>query len=153
MRAIGEEESKGIEIDINGSITRNWSISAAYSYNEAAITESPVVSEVDRQKANTPKQQGNIWTRYNFTEGALKDFGLAFGTNFVTTRNLSQTVTQTIPGYTLFNAALYYNINKFKIQLNANNITNKTYWVGGYDYIRLFPGAPSNWLLTLGYSF
>lgn len=153
MRAIGEEESKGIEIDLNGSITRNWSISAAYSYNEAAITESPVVSEVDRQKANTPKQQGNVWTRYNFIEGALKDFGLAFGTNFVTTRNLSQTVTQTIPGYTLFNAALYYNINKFKIQLNANNITNKTYWVGGYDYIRLFPGAPSNWLLTLGYSF
>nr|WP_278012009.1 TonB-dependent receptor [Flavobacterium gyeonganense] len=78
---------------------------------------------------------------------------MAMGSNFVTTRNLSQTITQTIPGYTLFNAALYYSINKFKIQLNANNITNKTYWVGGYDYIRLFPGAPSNWLLTLGYSF
>ncbi|MFW0735686.1 TonB-dependent siderophore receptor [Flavobacterium sp. T12S277] len=153
MRAIGEEESKGIEIDVNGSITKNWSISAAYSYNEAAITESPVGTEIGRQKPNTPKQQGNVWTRYNFTDGALKDFGLAFGTNFVTTRNLSQTVTQTIPGYTLFNAALYYSINKFKIQVNANNITNKTYWVGGYDYIRLFPGAPSNWLLTLGYSF
>ncbi|WP_264524064.1 TonB-dependent receptor [Flavobacterium sp. N502536] len=153
MRSIGEEESKGIEIDVNGSITKNWSISAAYSYNEAAITESPVGTEIGRQKPNTPKQQGNVWTRYNFTDGALKDFGLAFGTNFVTTRNLSQTVTQTIPGYTLFNAALYYSINKFKIQVNANNITNKTYWVGGYDYIRLFPGAPSNWLLTLGYSF
>lgn len=153
MRSIGEEESKGIEIDVNGSITRNWSISAAYSYNEAAITESPTATEIGRQKPNTPKQQGNVWTRYNFTDGALKDFGLAFGSNFVTTRNLSQTVTQTIPGYTLFNAALYYSINKFKIQLNANNITNKTYWVGGYDYIRLFPGAPSNWLLTLGYSF
>ncbi|MBZ4041688.1 TonB-dependent receptor [Flavobacterium hibisci] len=153
MRAVGEEESKGIEIDVNGSITRNWSISAAYSYNEAYITESPEATEIGRQKPNTPVQQGNIWTRYNFTDGALKDFGIAMGSNFVTTRNLSQTITQTIPGYTLFNAALYYNINKFKIQLNANNITNKTYWVGGYDYIRLFPGAPSNWLLTLGYSF
>ncbi|PXY45403.1 TonB-dependent receptor [Flavobacterium hydrophilum] len=153
MRAIGEEESKGIEIDINGSITRNWSISAAYSYNEAYITESPVTTEIGRQKPNTPVQQGNIWTRYNFTDGAFKDFGIAMGSNFVTTRNLSQNITQTIPGYTLFNAALYYSINKFKIQLNANNITDKTYWVGGYDYIRLFPGAPSNWLLTLGYSF
>ncbi|AXB58050.1 TonB-dependent receptor [Flavobacterium fluviale] len=153
MRAIGEEESKGIEIDLNGNITRNWSISAAYSYNEAAITESPIESEIERQKPNTPRQQGNLWTRYNFTDGALKDFGLAFGTNFATTRTLSQTDTQTLPGYTLFNAALYYNINKFKIQVNANNILNKTYWVGGYDFIRLFPGAPSNWLLTLGYSF
>ncbi|MDR7211853.1 TonB-dependent receptor [Flavobacterium piscis] len=153
MRAIGKEESKGIEIDINGNITREWSISTAYSYNEAHITDSPVASEVGRQKPNTPIQQGNIWTRYNFTHGALKDFGIAMGSNFVTTRNLSISATQTIPGYTLFNAALYYNINKFKIQLNANNITNKTYWVGGYDYIRLFPGAPGNWLLTLGYSF
>ena len=153
MRAVGEEESKGIEIDVNGNITRNWSVSAAYSYNEAAISESPIASEIGRQKPNTPRQQGNLWTRYNFTEGAMKDFGLAFGSNFATTRTLSQTDTQTLPGYTLFNAALYYSINKFKIQVNANNIFDKTYWVGGYDYIRLFPGAPSNWLLTLGYSF
>ncbi|WP_026715487.1 TonB-dependent receptor [Flavobacterium daejeonense] len=153
MRAIGEQESKGIEIDLNGRITNQWSISAAYSFNEASITDSPVASEIGRQKPNTPKHQGNIWTRYNFTEGALKDFGLAFGSNFVTRRNLSISATQTIPGYTIMNAALYYTINKFKIQLNANNIANKTYWVGGYDYIRLFPGAPKNWLLTLGYSF
>ncbi|MEL1241922.1 TonB-dependent siderophore receptor [Flavobacterium flavipallidum] len=153
MRAIGEQESKGIEIDLNGRITNQWSISAAYSFNEASITDSPVASEIGRQKPNTPKHQGNIWTRYNFTEGALKDFGLAFGSNFVTRRNLSISATQTIPGYTVMNAALYYTINKFKIQLNANNIMNKTYWVGGYDYIRLFPGAPKNWLLTLGYSF
>ena len=153
MRAIGEQESKGIEIDLNGRITNQWSISAAYSFNEASITDSPIASEIGRQKPNTPKHQGNIWTRYNFTDGALKDFGLAFGSNFVTRRNLSISDTQTIPGYTVMNAALYYTINKFKIQLNANNIANKTYWVGGYDYIRLFPGAPKNWLLTLGYSF
>lgn len=153
MRQVGKEESKGIEIDVNGSITRQWSITAAYSYNEAHITDSPIATEIGRQKPNTPVQQGNIWTRYNFTDGALKDFGVAMGTNFVTTRNLSISATQTIPGYTLMNAALYYTINKFKLQLNANNITNKMYWVGGYDYIRLFPGAPSNWLLTLGYSF
>lgn len=153
MRQVGQEESKGIEIDVNGSITPQWSISAAYSYNEAHITDSPIAAEIGRQKPNTPIQQGNVWTRYNFVNGALKDFGIAMGSNFVTTRNLSNNATQTIPGYTLMNAAFYYNINKFKIQLNANNITNKTYWVGGYDYIRLFPGAPSNWLLTLGYSF
>lgn len=153
MRAVGKEESKGIEIDINGNITRDWSISAAYSFNEANITDSPLTNEVGKQKPNTPKHQGNVWTRYNFTYGSLKDFGIGFGSNFVTNRNLSISETQTIPCYTLFNAALYYTINKFKIQVNANNITNKTYWVGGYDYIRLFPGAPSNWLLTLGYSF
>lgn len=153
MRQIGEEESKGIEIDLNGRITRQWSLSAAYTYNEATITDSPIPTEIGRQKPNTPKQQGNIWTRYNFIDGPLKDFGVAMGTNFVTKRNVSLNVTQTLPSYVLMNAALYYTINKFKIQVNANNLANKTHWVGGYDYIRLFPGAPRNWMLTLGYSF
>lgn len=153
MRQIGKEESKGIEIDLNGRITPQWSISAAYTYNEAHITDSPINTEIGRQKPNTPKQQGNIWTRYNFIDGALKDFGVAMGTNFVTKRNVSLNAKQTLPSYVLMNAALYYTINKFKIQVNANNLANKTHWVGGYDYIRLFPGAPRNWMLTLGYSF
>jgi iron complex outermembrane receptor protein len=153
MRAVGKENSKGIEVDITGNILPQWSISAAYSYNESHITDSPIAEEVGRQKPNTPNNQGNLWTRYNFTNGTLKDFGIAFGTNYVTTRTMSQTNTQTLPGYTVMNGALYYTINKFKLQLNANNLANKTYWVGGYDYIRLFPGAPRNWMLTLGYSF
>jgi len=60
---------------------------------------------------------------------------------------------QTIPSYTLFNAALYYNVGKVQVQFNMNNITNKVHWVGGYDYLRLFPGTPSNYLFTLGYTF
>ncbi|WP_306354030.1 TonB-dependent receptor [Flavobacterium sp. '19STA2R22 D10 B1'] len=153
MRQIGKEESKGIEIDINGRITSEWSISVAYAFNESRVIDSPTASEIGRQKPNAPKHQGNLWSRYNFTGGPLKDFGIAAGTDFVTTRNLSISQVQTIPGYQLMNAALYYTINKFKIQLNVNNIGNKTHWVGGYDYIRLFPGTPRNWLMTLGYSF
>lgn len=153
MRAVGKEDSKGIEVDVTGNILPQWSISAAYSYNESHITDSPIAEEVGRQKPNTPNNQGNLWTRYNFTNGTLKDFGIALGANYVTTRTMSQTNTQTLPGYTVMNGALYYTINKFKLQLNANNLANKTYWVGGYDYIRLFPGAPRNWMLTLGYSF
>lgn len=153
MRAVGKEDSKGIEVDVTGNILPQWSISAAYSYNESHITDSLIAEEVGRQKPNTPNNQGNLWTRYNFTNGTLKDFGIALGANYVTTRTMSQTNTQTLPGYTVMNGALYYTINKFKLQLNANNLANKTYWVGGYDYIRLFPGAPRNWMLTLGYSF
>jgi outer membrane receptor for ferric coprogen and ferric-rhodotorulic acid len=35
---------------------------------------------------------------------------------------------------------------KVRLQLNLNNLTNKTHWVGGYDYLRAFPGAPRNFL-------
>jgi iron complex outermembrane receptor protein len=48
---------------------------------------------------------------------------------------------------------VYYRVNKMQVQLNINNLTNKTHWVGGYDYLRAFPGAPRNLLATVSYTF
>jgi iron complex outermembrane receptor protein len=58
-----------------------------------------------------------------------------------------------LPGYTLLDAALYYNVDKFRLSFNLNNALDKTHWVGGFDYNRLFPGAPRNFLIGIGYSF
>ncbi|WP_245776996.1 TonB-dependent receptor [Sinomicrobium oceani] len=153
LQQVGKDRSRGIEVDLNGRIFPNWSISASYSFIEAEITKDAAGNRSGLQKPNTPKHQGNLWTRYNMDHGKLKGLGAGLGTNFVTERVLQQNSAQTIPGYTLVNAALYYTVNDFTLQLNFNNITNKTHWVGGYDYIRLFPGTPRNWLLTVGYAF
>ncbi|GAA4911974.1 TonB-dependent receptor [Mucilaginibacter defluvii] len=153
LRPVGKERARGVEFDITGRILPNWSILASYAYNDAKIVESLVTAEVGLQKPNAPKNSANIWTRYNFVRGPLNGFGLGFGSNYVGERNLSIDLTKTIPEYLLVNAAAYYRVNKVQLQFNANNITGKKYWVGGYDYIRLFPGAPANYLLTLTYDF
>lgn len=153
LRSVGEERSRGIEFDIIGRIIPQLSILASYSYNEASITDSPVASEIGRQKPNAPHHTANIWAKYSITSGILKGLGIGGGSNYVDSRILSIDATQTIPSYTLFNAAFYYNVGKVQVQFNMNNITNKVHWVGGYDYLRLFPGTPSNYLFTLGYTF
>jgi iron complex outermembrane recepter protein len=153
LRSVGEERSRGIEFDIIGRIIPQLSILASYSYNQAMITDSPVASEIGIQKPNAPRHTANIWAKYNFNDGILKGLGVGAGSNYVDSRILSLNFNQTIPSYTLFNAALYYNVGKVQVQFNMNNITNKVHWVGGYDYLRLFPGKPSNYLFTLGYTF
>jgi iron complex outermembrane receptor protein len=153
LRSVGEERSRGIEFDVIGRIIPQLSILASYSYNQAMITDSPVASEVGIQKPNAPHHTANIWAKYNFNDGILKGLGIGAGSNYVDSRILSLNFNQTIPSYTLFNAALYYNVGKVQVQFNMNNITNKVHWVGGYDYLRLFPGTPSNYLFTLGYTF
>jgi iron complex outermembrane receptor protein len=153
LRQVGAEVSKGIELDVLGQLSLNWSITASYAYNEAAISESPLAAEVGAQKPNAPRHLANLWTRYSLDQGALSGLGFGFGANMATVRTLSLNTAQTIPAYTLLNAALYYRLNRVNLQLNVNNLADRTYWVGGYDYIRLFPGAPRNFLLTLGYTF
>lgn len=159
LRQIGEEQSRGFELDVIGKIMPNWNVIASYSYNRAKILESGIKGEKGIQKPNSPKNTANLWTRYTFIDGAAKGFGIALGINYMDKRNLIYDVRFspedqiTIPAYTLFNAGLFYNIGKLQLQLNANNIGNKKHWVGGYDYLRLFPGQPENYMLTVGYSF
>lgn len=57
------------------------------------------------------------------------------------------------PSYTVANAALFYNVNKFKFSFNLNNVLNERYFVGGYDYFRASPGAPLNFMTTVAYTF
>jgi iron complex outermembrane receptor protein len=152
---IGKEESTGFEIETTGQISDNWNLVVNYSYNDAKLTDAGNADKalIDRQKPNAPQHQGNIWTKYTFHNRILKGLGIGAGANFVTERYVSLNQTQMIPGYGLLNAAIYYKVDKFQIQFNLNNILDKTYWVGGYDFLRLFPGAPRNWLATVAYTF
>ncbi len=153
LRQIGKEEAKGFEAEATGQINPNLCLIVSYAFNEAAISESTKLEEIGRQKPNAPKHQGSFWTKYVISKGQLKGLGFGLGGNFVTQRNVSLSATQTLPGYELLNAALYYRVDKFQVQFNLNNVLNETYWVGGYDYLRLFPGAPRNWLATVAYTF
>ena len=155
---IGEEESNGFEFDLAGEIAPNWNILASYAYIDARITKTASNSEkdFDMQRPSTPRHSGNIWTKYIITEGPLKHLGLGAGYNFVTERfgQVGRRANTTVyPGYGLVNAVLYYKINQIQLQANLNNILNKTHWVGGYDKLRSFPGAPRNINVTVSYKF
>lgn len=153
LRPVGKEVAKGFEFEAMGQINSNWQLILAYAFNEASIKESLVAKEIGRQKPNAPKHTGSFWTKYVFTKGPLDGLGFGAGGNFVTERNVSLSDVQTLPGYAICNAALYYRVDKFQLQFNLNNVLDKTYWVGGYDYLRLFPGTPRNWLATVAYTF
>jgi iron complex outermembrane receptor protein len=153
LRQVGKVESKGVELDIKGQITPDWFITAAYAFNQSEIRESLKKEELGRQSPGAPKNQGSLWTKYLIARGQLKGVGIGAGGNFVTVRNVDGNLVQTLPAYTVLNAALFYRVDKFQIQVNMNNLTNKIYWVGGYDYLRLFPGAPRSWLATISYTF
>lgn len=148
----GQEVAKGIELDVIGNILPNFSVLANYAYNHTEITESDNEELLGQAKENAPAHQGGFWARYTIGSGNLQGIGFALGGNFVTERRTLH-VDLTLPGYTVFDAAVYYEVNKFKIAANFNNVLDKTHWVGGYSYTRLYPGAPRNFLVNVAYTF
>lgn len=147
----GQDRGRGIEVDINGRVTNDLFISANYAYGKTIIAKSTIKAQEGRLKENAPLHQGGIWAKYQVSDGKMKGLGIGAGSNFVTKRNTFSTILE-LPGYVIVDAALYYKFEKVQLSVNFNNIFDKIHWEGGYDFNRLFPGAPRNFLATISYT-
>ena len=157
MVPIGEELSRGVEVDVAGKILPFWSVMASYSYNVAEITKAAEgTKDLNLQRPGTPRHSANVWTKFVIPQGALEGLGLGFGVHGVSER-LGQVGRRanvvTYPGYVLLDAALYYKVRDVQLQLNAKNLLDKHYYVSGYDRLRSFPGSPRNLSLSATYRF
>lgn len=151
----GADRSRGFEAEFSGHILPQWHIYGGYSYIDAKILDDTNSDLVGKRKENTSKNSVNIWTRYNFsTIEFLKDFGIGAGMLYQSSKVPWFTRSFELPAYTTIDAALYYTPKKtVQLSFNLNNITNKVYWIGAQNYLRLFPGTPRNYLLTATYKF
>ena len=148
----GQERARGVELETGGKITPHFSITASYAYNHAIITESENEEKIGEMKENAPRHISNIWAKYTFHRGALSGLGVGGGYSLVSERNTFDDELQ-LPEYVVFNLALYYTVDKFRISANLENVFDKLYYAGGYNYQRNFPGNPRNFLLNIGYTF
>ncbi|UZT98747.1 TonB-dependent siderophore receptor [Chryseobacterium fluminis] len=152
----GADRSRGFEAEFTGYILPQWHIHGGYSYIDAKITNDADINLIGKRKENTSKNAVNFWTRYNFSGiKAVRNFGIGTGIGYQSSRIPWFTRSFKLPAYATVDAALYYTPVKSAVQLafNINNLTNKTYWIGAQNYLRLFPGAPRNYLLTVTYKF
>ena len=154
-----DEESNGFELDVAGQILPNFSVVANYAYTDARIVklkEEGAIKDLNVQRPSTPRHAANLWTKYIFENGSLKGLGAGIGVSYASER-LGQVgrraTAASYPDYTLLNAVLYYKVKDVQLQLNVNNVLNRTYWISGYDNLRNFPGAPRNINASVIYRF
>ena len=154
-----DEESNGFELDVAGEILPNFSVVANYAYTDARIVklkEEGAIKDLNVQRPSTPRHAANLWTKYIFENGSLKGLGAGIGVSYASER-LGQVgrraTAASYPDYTLLNAVLYYKVKDVQLQLNVNNVLNRTYWISGYDNLRNFPGAPRNINVSVTYRF
>ena len=57
-----------------------------------------------------------------------------------------------VPGYTIYNASVFYKIGKTELALNLKNLTNRQYY-GVPTFSGALPGEPRQLLLTLRTKF
>ncbi len=177
-RNVGEAVSQGLEIDINGQLTDNWNINAAYAYTDTEITKdaSCLVPNPDTQACtvaglgntgnrlpNAALHSGSLWTTYNFDKSFGQDwlsgFSLGTGVFVIGSREGDFENSFQLPGYVRWDASAAYkwDIGKSRLtaQFNVRNILDKRYFSGAdtYDAFQRgygnIPGEPLTFLGSL----
>jgi iron complex outermembrane receptor protein len=128
--AIDGTRSRGTEFSLTGNL-KGLNLIAGYAFNEHVLVSTSSYGKKGDRFANAPKHQVNFWGKYTLTSGILKGLGAAAGMRYVSNQvGLLSNQNFIFPEYTVFDAALSYHRNRYVIQVNAYNLTNKHYFTG-----------------------
>lgn len=129
----GEIELRGIELEAKVALTEGLSLTGGWTFMGSEIKRSNDGNE-DNDFANVPEQTGSLWLDYTFQAGALEGLGLGAGVRYVGERFGDNANAFLIPSYTLFDAAIRYDLSKLSdslegaaVSLSASNIADKVY--------------------------
>lgn len=141
------QETKGLEVGVNGKITSAWSVVGGYAYQHAEITKAQSASiPAGSVVAQVPKSTFSLWNRYDFNE----TWGAALGLISRTDMYAASDNAVTLPGYTRVDGAIYAKIDKnLRLQLNVENLLNKEYFLYAHSNNNITPGSPTAARLTL----
>ncbi|MCC9138755.1 TonB-dependent siderophore receptor [Pontibacter silvestris] len=142
----GNDERKGVEVELTGRVLENLEVIAGYAYIDAQYKEHTTFVPGSAPN-NTPKHTFNAWANYTVSQGFARGLGIGAGIYYLGERpynDWTQDGVQyhaidpnTAPwynkAYTITNAQLSYQFEKnWGVRVLFNNIFDKV----GYDAYR-----------------
>ena len=131
---VGRADSKGFELSFQALPFDQLTLDAGYSLTiaklrEFSVTEYAANTQAGNYLQHAPKHMAYGWAFYDFPQ-ALKGLKLGAGFNYSSKVFVNAANTMTFDPYAIANAMISYSFKKhWKLQLNFNNIFDKTYYM------------------------
>jgi catecholate siderophore receptor len=135
----GSQRTNGYEVGINGSVTDAWRVAGGYAYQNAAVLHATTAARAGAQVGQVPHHTFSVWNNYQ----VLPKLGAGIG--IVRRSNMFAAIDNTVllPGYTRADAALYVSLtDRTRLQLNVENMFNRTYYANADSNTNISPGSP-----------
>lgn len=150
----GEQRSRGVEWENALQLSPGWDLTFAYTYNDAEITKDNTLP-VGARLQGVPEHAFSAWTKYTLQHGPLKGLGFGLGGRYYTEQEGDSTYSNPfkLPAYGIMDAAVYYERDSLRLQVNINNALDERYFVGSYNDLYVLPGEPLTTRATLSWLF
>jgi catecholate siderophore receptor len=134
------QRTKGIELGVSGNVTRDWTITGGYAYQDGIITRTlSSTARAGARLAHVPPHSLSLWNRYNATRRVGTAIGVIHSSDmFAATDN-----TVTLPAFTRVDGALFVTLSpKLGAQVNVENLGDARYYAFANGNNNITPGAP-----------
>jgi len=157
-RETGQQQTKGVEVDIKGEILPNLEVVINYAFTEAKVTKDSDPKVVGNQVAGSTKHIQNSWLSYKISEGNLKGLKFSLGYQYLIGRSswyIFDNSQNSLPDYFRLDGGISYQTGKYAVNFNVNNILNKYLYSGAPYYgIYYWQAEPKlNSRITITYKF
>ncbi|GAA63811.1 hypothetical protein P20311_1601 [Pseudoalteromonas sp. BSi20311] len=152
----GEEQTKGVEIDLNAYLNDQWKVNINGVYQDARDKTNPNSSSFDTRQKGVPYVTASSWVTYSAALFELPHaVDLSAGLTFVDKRSTNSSSfgidNGYVPAYTVYDAAVSYKADNWQMQLNINNLFNKKYYSKAM-FLGGMPGEERNAKLSFSYT-
>ncbi len=146
--AIGKARSQGLEIDLQGEITKDLSLWASYAYVDAKTSNTfndanfGVPVPAGTRLLNVPKHSVSLQLVKSV---AMAGRGMQFGGGLihVSRRSGEFTTNFKLPAYTVARTFAAYELTKsMSLRLDVDNLFNETYYTNSFSALWVQPGTP-----------
>ena len=152
----GEEQTKGVELDLNAYLNEQWKINVNGVYQDARDKSNPNSSAYDTRQKGVPYVTASTWVTYyanifNLPESVNISGGITYVDNRSTNSSSFSIPDGYVPAYTVYDAAISYTTKQWNMQLNLNNLFNKQYYSKAM-FLGGMPGEERNAKLSFSYT-
>ena len=131
-RQIGEGESRGLELEVVGSLARGLGLRGGYSFTTTEVTQD-TSGFAGRDLPNAPRHKAELWMRYRVPHGALQKLMVAGGVVYVAERFTARDNAVVVPAFTRLDGSASYQLAGPRLVLGfvAQNLTDRRYVTSG----------------------
>jgi iron complex outermembrane receptor protein len=127
---LGKVRSRGFEFEAQANLTENWKFLGSFTAYQLKILRDDTPGVTGDQPFLVPEMIGSAFLDYTVTTGALKGVSAGAGVRYIGKSEATQPNTVKVPDATLFDAAVRYEWDKYKVSLNVTNLFDKRFVSG-----------------------
>ena len=149
-----EDRSRGAELDLNLALNEQWTMNFNATYMDATTVQGDIS---EGQSKGVPLKYARVWTSYEQPFDILPaPIKFSVGLSYEDERSLYASgyglPYAYINSYQVWDAAVSYRLDEWNIQLNIDNLADKTYYSKAM-YAGGLPGESRNAKLSVSYAF